>query len=71
MSSRISKLTPLPPREMNPRQGEMLYYKEKAGLAQIQARLDDIGRDHGDTYTESIQPVFDALKVRHFDSSWN
>jgi fatty acid synthase subunit alpha len=25
---------------------------------------------HGDTYI-GIQPVFDALKARHFDSSWN
>jgi len=55
----------------DPRQGEILYDKEKASSAQIQARLDSIGREHGDSYIEGIQPVFDALKARHFDSSWN
>jgi fatty acid synthase subunit alpha, fungi type len=55
----------------DPRQGEILYDKEKANSAQIQVRLDNIGREHGDTYIEGIQPVFDALKARHFDSSWN
>jgi 3-oxoacyl-ACP reductase-like protein len=55
----------------DPRQGEILYDKEKASSAQIQAQLDSIGREHGDTYIEGIQPIFDALKARHFDSSWN
>ena len=55
----------------DPRLGEILYDKEKASSSQIQARLDSIGREHGDTYIEGIQPVFDALKARHFDSSWN
>jgi 3-oxoacyl-ACP reductase-like protein len=54
-----------------PRQGEILYDKEKASSSQIQARLDSIGREHGDTYIEGIQLVFDALKARHFNSSWN
>jgi fatty acid synthase subunit alpha, fungi type len=55
----------------DPRQGEILYDKEKASSSQIQARLDSIGLEHGNTYIyiESIQPVFDALKARHFDSS--
>lgn len=48
----------------------ILYDKEKARSLQIQARLYSIGREHGDTYIEGIQPVFDALKARHFDSSW-
>jgi 3-oxoacyl-ACP reductase-like protein len=52
-------------------QGEILYDKENASSSQIQARLDSIGREHGDTYIEGIQPVFDALKAHHFDSSWN
>ncbi|KAI9439787.1 fatty acid synthase [Lactarius indigo] len=55
----------------DPRMGEILYDKEKANTAQIQARLDSIAREHGDTYVDGIQPVFDALKARHFDSSWN
>lgn len=55
----------------DPRQGEILYDKEKASCAQLQVRLDNIAREHGDTYIDGIQPVFDALKARHFDSSWN
>jgi fatty acid synthase subunit alpha len=37
---------------------------------QIQARLYSIGHEHGNTYIKGIQPVFNALKARHFDSSW-
>jgi 3-oxoacyl-ACP reductase-like protein len=55
----------------DPRQGEILYDKERASLAQIQARPDSIASEHGDTYIDGIQPVFVALKARHFDSSWN
>lgn len=29
------------------------------------------GQHCGDTYIDGIQPVFDALKACHFDSSWN
>jgi fatty acid synthase subunit alpha len=55
----------------DPRLGEILYDKEKANAAQLQARIDSIAREHGDIYVDGIQPVFDALKARHFDSSWN
>jgi 3-oxoacyl-ACP reductase-like protein len=55
----------------DPRQGEILFDKEKASSVQLQARLDSIGREHGDSYVDGIQPIFDALKARHFDSSWN
>ena len=55
----------------DPRQGEILYDKEKASSAQIQTRLDNIALEHGDTYIDGIQPIFDALKARHFDSSRN
>jgi fatty acid synthase subunit alpha, fungi type len=64
MNSRTSKLT-------SNRQGEILHDKEKATSTQLQARLDNIGREHGDAYIDGIQPVFDELKARHFDSSWN
>ena len=53
------------------RAGEIAHDKEKATSAQLQARLDAIAREHGDTYIEGIQPAFDPLKARHFDSSWN
>ena len=55
----------------DPRQGEILFDKEKAASTELQARLDSIDREHGDTYINGIQPVFDPLKARHFDSSWN
>ena len=53
------------------RAGEIAYDKEKATSAQLQSRLDAIAREHGDTYVDGIQPAFDPLKARHFDSSWN
>ena len=53
------------------RAGEHKYESEKANVATLQSRLDAITREHGDTYLDGIQPVFDALKARHFDSSWN
>lgn len=53
------------------RSGEIAFDKEKANTAVLQAKLDSIAKEHGDTYIEGIQPVFDPLKARHFDSSWN
>ncbi|KAH7913599.1 hypothetical protein BJ138DRAFT_606981 [Hygrophoropsis aurantiaca] len=53
------------------RAGDLLFDKEKANSAQLQARLDAIAKEHGDTYIDGIQPAFDPLKARHFDSSWN
>ncbi|KZT01368.1 fatty acid synthase [Laetiporus sulphureus 93-53] len=53
------------------RAGEHKYEAEKTNVATLQARLDAITREHGDLYLDGIQPAFDALKARHFDSSWN
>ncbi|GLB40343.1 putative protein with domain of unknown function (DUF1729) [Lyophyllum shimeji] len=53
------------------RAGEIAFDKEKATSTALQAKLDSITREHGDTYIEGIQPRFDPLKARHFDSSWN
>jgi fatty acid synthase subunit alpha, fungi type len=53
------------------RAGEIAYDKEKATVAALQAKLDSIAKEHGDTYVDGIQPVFDPLKARHFDSAWN
>jgi fatty acid synthase subunit alpha len=55
----------------DPRAGELAYDKEKANTLALQAKLDAIAREHGDTYIDGIQPAFDPLKARHFDSSWN
>ena len=46
------------------RAGEAAFDQEKV----LQAKLDSINREHGDTYIEGIQPRFDILKARHFDS---
>lgn len=53
------------------RAGELAFDREKASNATLQARLDSITREHGDAYIDGIQPRFDPLKARHFDSSWN
>jgi fatty acid synthase subunit beta len=53
------------------RSGDIAFDKEKANSAELQAKLDSIAKEHGDTYIDGIQPVFDALKARRFDSSWN
>ncbi|KAF9485144.1 fatty acid synthetase alpha subunit [Pholiota conissans] len=53
------------------RAGEIAFDKEKADNIALQARLDSITREHGDAYLDGIQPRFDILKARHFDSSWN
>ena len=53
------------------RSGDIAFDKEKANSAALQAKLDSIANEHGDTYIDGIQPVFDPLKARHFDSSWN
>src|SRR5258708_11719224 len=43
----------------------------KADANTLQAKLDAIGKEHGETYVQGIMPVFEPLKARHFDSSWN
>ncbi|KAF5337956.1 hypothetical protein D9757_014846 [Collybiopsis confluens] len=53
------------------RSGEIAFDAEKANSAALQAKLDSIAKEHGDLYIDGIQPVFDPLKARHFDSSWN
>ena len=53
------------------RAGEVAFDQEKATCLALQAKLDSINREHGDAYIEGIQPRFDILKARHFDSSWN
>ncbi|KAI0033531.1 fatty acid synthase [Vararia minispora EC-137] len=53
------------------RAGEIKADQECANTAALQDKLDSITREHGDAYISGIQPRFDALKARHFDSSWN
>ncbi|KAL5526485.1 FAS2 [Sanghuangporus sanghuang] len=53
------------------RAGEIAFDKQKVYAEELQTRLDAITREHGDLYLDGIQPAFDPLKARHFDSSWN
>ena len=55
------------------RSGSITFNREKANSAELQTKLelDSIAKEHGDTYIEGIQPVFDPLKACRFDSSWN
>jgi fatty acid synthase subunit alpha, fungi type len=53
------------------RSGEIAFDKEKVNSLALQARLDRIAKEHGDTYIDGIQPIFDPLKARRFDSSLN
>ncbi|KAI0348954.1 hypothetical protein OH77DRAFT_1440697, partial [Trametes cingulata] len=51
----------------------MRYLKKdsRSGEIKLAWTLDAIAKEHGDVYIDGIQPVFDPLKARHFDSSWN
>ena len=53
------------------RAGKIRADAENANAATLQDKLDSIIRGHGDAYIDGIQPRFEALKARHFDSSWN
>ncbi|KAJ3916064.1 fatty acid synthase [Lentinula edodes] len=53
------------------RSGEIAFDTEKANSMVLQAKLDSIAKEHGDLYIDGIMPVFDPLKARRFDSSWN
>ncbi|GAA6028849.1 hypothetical protein JCM8097_007429 [Rhodosporidiobolus ruineniae] len=53
------------------RAGHRLADLQKAEVAALQEKLDSIAKEHGDAYVQGIQPVFNPLKARHFNSSWN
>ena len=53
------------------RAGARLYDEEKLNSQALQTKLDEINKEHGDSYLEGIKPAFEPLKARHFDSSWN
>ena len=51
------------------RSSEIAFDKRKAYADELQALIDSITCEHRDLYLDSIQPAFDPLKARHFDSS--
>ncbi|KAK4046934.1 fatty acid synthase alpha subunit Lsd1 [Microbotryomycetes sp. JL201] len=53
------------------RTGHRLADLQKVETATLQDKLDLIAREHGDEYINGIQGVFNPLKARHFNSSWN
>jgi fatty acid synthase subunit alpha len=55
---------------LNTHAGHHAADAEKGNVTALQAKLDAINREHGDFYIDGIQPVFEPLKARHFDS-WN
>ncbi|KAJ2796307.1 fatty acid synthase alpha subunit Lsd1, partial [Coemansia furcata] len=56
---------------MDLREGARLAEDEQARAAKMQTRLDSISAEFGDELVDGAQPLFDARKARHFDSSWN
>ncbi|KAJ2908359.1 fatty acid synthase alpha subunit Lsd1, partial [Coemansia aciculifera] len=53
------------------REGTRLTESVQLKSAQMQAKLDSIQAEIGDEFIDGMQPLFDARKTRHFDSSWN
>ncbi|KAJ2457441.1 hypothetical protein GGF42_002673, partial [Coemansia sp. RSA 2424] len=56
---------------MDLREGARLAEAEHADNTRMQAKLDKISAEFGDELIAGVQPLFDARKARHFDSSWN
>ena len=52
------------------RAGDKRADENKVSAEELQAKLDAIKAEHGDTYIDGITPAFSALKARTFDSSW-
>ncbi|KAJ2492835.1 fatty acid synthase alpha subunit Lsd1 [Coemansia sp. RSA 2050] len=53
------------------REDARLTEKEQANASRLQAKLDRVSAELGDELIDGVQPLFDARKARHFDSSWN
>ncbi|KAI9613677.1 hypothetical protein KEM48_003676 [Puccinia striiformis f. sp. tritici PST-130] len=51
--------------------GYRLHDLKHADDMRVQDELDSIQKEHGESYLKGIQPVFDPLRARHFDSAWN
>ncbi|PGH17519.1 fatty acid synthase subunit alpha [Helicocarpus griseus UAMH5409] len=53
------------------RAGDKALLVSQEAQATLQAQLDLWNAEHGDTYASGIEPSFDPLKARLYDSSWN
>ncbi|KAJ2819976.1 fatty acid synthase alpha subunit Lsd1, partial [Coemansia furcata] len=56
---------------MDLREGARLAEDIQAKAAKMQSKLDSVSAELGGEFINGIQPLFDARKARHFDSSWN
>ncbi|KAI5291901.1 3-oxoacyl-[acyl-carrier-protein] synthase, partial [Ascosphaera atra] len=53
------------------RAGDKAYLASQQSHAALQAQLDLWQAEHGDFYAAGIEPSFDPLKARTYDSYWN
>ncbi|KAL1856113.1 beta subunit of fatty acid synthetase [Paecilomyces lecythidis] len=57
--------------KMDLRAGEKAFVTSQESQKALQAQLDLWQTEHGDFYASGIEPSFDPLKARVYDSSWN
>ena len=53
------------------RAGDKAFVGSQETASALQAQLDLWNAEHGDFYASGIEPSFDSLKARVYDSSWN
>ncbi|KAL4904244.1 hypothetical protein BDW74DRAFT_155359 [Aspergillus multicolor] len=57
--------------KMDLRDGQKAFVASQETQKTLQAQLDLWQAEHGDFYASGIEPAFDYLKARVYDSSWN
>ncbi|EPS26514.1 Fatty acid synthase subunit alpha [Penicillium oxalicum] len=57
--------------KMDLRAGDKAFMVSQESQKALQAQLDLWSAEHGDFYASGIEPSFDSLKARVYDSSWN
>ncbi|KAI9367116.1 hypothetical protein BJX61DRAFT_547800 [Aspergillus egyptiacus] len=57
--------------KMDLRAGQKAFVNSQETQKTLQAQLDLWQAEHGDFYASGIEPAFDSLKARVYDSSWN
>jgi fatty acid synthase subunit alpha len=57
--------------KMDLRAGQKAFITSQETQRTLQAQIDLWQAEHGDFYASGIEPAFDSLKARVYDSSWN
>ena len=57
--------------KMDLRAGDKAFEGSQESNKALQAQLDLWNVEHGEAYASGIEPAFDSLKARVYDSSWN